>query len=184
MYITPLETSGDGWLRPGFNPHDHASCSWWTFCVVICLSGLYPQPSSVRRQCSQSAGSGLSNAASVTGATARFCPRVTNPPRRITMTAATMRMRLFMRWLLVVSAGASLAGGADQETWIFNRLDRIGGHRTTIVGDPRVIDTPVGKAIEFDGIDVAIFVDVHPLAGAETFTWEAIFRPDGGQPEQ
>ena len=27
-------------------------------------------------------------------------------------------------------------------------------------------------------------VDVHPLAGAETFTWEAIFRPDGGRAEQ
>src|SRR5262249_41249583 len=26
--------------------------------------------------------------------------------------------------------------------------------------------------------------DVHPLAGAETFTWEAIFRPDGGAEEQ
>jgi hypothetical protein len=27
-------------------------------------------------------------------------------------------------------------------------------------------------------------VDVHPLAGADTFTWEAIFRPDGGRPAQ
>jgi hypothetical protein len=25
---------------------------------------------------------------------------------------------------------------------------------------------------------------VHPLAGASTFTWEAIFRPDGGATEQ
>jgi hypothetical protein len=47
-----------------------------------------------------------------------------------------------------------------------------------------VVDTTVGKAIEFDGVDDALFVDVHPLAGAQTFTWEAIFRPDGGQPEQ
>jgi Concanavalin A-like lectin/glucanases superfamily len=50
--------------------------------------------------------------------------------------------------------------------------------------DPRVIDTPVGKAVEFDGVDDALIVDDHPLAGADTFTWEAIFRPDGGEREQ
>ncbi|MBI4477515.1 MAG: LamG domain-containing protein, partial [Acidobacteria bacterium] len=70
------------------------------------------------------------------------------------------------------------------ELWTFDRLDRIGGHAATIQGNPRVIDTPIGEAIEFDGVDDAIFVDVHPLAGAETFTWEAVFRPDGGLHEQ
>lgn len=66
------------------------------------------------------------------------------------------------------------------EVWTFDRLDRIGGQATTVLGSPRVIDAPVGKAIEFDGVDDAILVGVHPLAGAATFTWEAIFRPDGG----
>jgi hypothetical protein len=73
---------------------------------------------------------------------------------------------------------------ADNEVWTFDRLDRIGDHPTTVLGAPRVVDTPVGKAIEFDGVDDALQIDVHPLAGAETFTWEAIFRPDGGQAEQ
>jgi hypothetical protein len=100
------------------------------------------------------------------------------------MAAAMIRMRLFMKLLPLVFAGASLVGAVDQDTWTFDRLDRIGGYRTTILGAPRVVDTTVGKAIEFDGVEDAIFVDVHPLAGAETFTWEAIFRPDGGQPEQ
>jgi hypothetical protein len=63
-------------------------------------------------------------------------------------------------------------------------IDRIGGHPTEVLGHPQVIDTPLGKAIAFNGVDDAIFVGVHPLAGAETFTWEAIFRPDGGQPAQ
>ena len=48
----------------------------------------------------------------------------------------------------------------------------------------RVIDSPVGKAVEFDGVDDALFIDNHPLAGATTFTWEAIFRPDGGEAQQ
>jgi hypothetical protein len=53
-----------------------------------------------------------------------------------------------------------------------------------MLGRPRLVESPVGKATEFDGIDDALFVDVHPLAGARTFTWEAVFRPDGGNPEQ
>ncbi len=84
------------------------------------------------------------------------------------------------------SAGgtATAADSADSETWIFDRLDAIGGHKTTVMGQPRVVDTELGKAIEFDGMDDGLFIDVHPLAGAKTFTWEAVFRPDGGQPEQ
>jgi len=72
----------------------------------------------------------------------------------------------------------------DSIVWSFDRLENIGGHRTTILGQPKVIDTPLGKAVEFDGVDDALFIDNHPLAGAQTFTLEAIFRPDGGQVEQ
>ena len=73
----------------------------------------------------------------------------------------------------------------DSVIWRFDRLDQVGGHATTVLGHPRVIDTAAGKAIQFNGVDDAVFVDVHPLAGAETFTWEVIFRPDlGGAAEQ
>jgi hypothetical protein len=79
-----------------------------------------------------------------------------------------------------------LAPAQPSETtiWAFDQLENIGGHRTTVLGQPRVIDSPVGKAVEFDGVDDALFIDNHPLAGAATYTWEAIFRPDGGQTEQ
>ena len=83
-----------------------------------------------------------------------------------------------------VLVSMSLRAADDVVVWTFDRLDRIGGHPTTIVGEPRVIDAPVGKAIEFDGVDDAIFMDVHPLEGAATFTWEAVFRPDGGNQAQ
>jgi lipoprotein NlpI len=73
----------------------------------------------------------------------------------------------------------------DSVVWTFDRLDRIGGYASTILGQPRLIDTTAGKAVEFDGVDDAIFLDIHPLAGAETFTWEVLFRPyRGGSPEQ
>ncbi len=71
------------------------------------------------------------------------------------------------------------------ETWRFDRLDKIGGHAVTVEGHPKVIDTPEGKAIAFNGVNDALFLEVHPLAGAEQFTWEVIFRPDiDGKPEQ
>jgi len=81
---------------------------------------------------------------------------------------------------VITMSGRHLTAQPVSETWTFDRLDRIGGHVTTVLGSPRVIDAPVGRAIEFDGVDDAILVGVHPLAGAATFTWEAIFRPDGG----
>ena len=95
-------------------------------------------------------------------------------------------------WLRSLPAGLFLlaalrAPGADppaQEVWTFDRIDRIGGHATTVLGHPRVIDTPAGKAVEFNGVDDGLQLDVHPLAGAETFTFEAVFRPDGGNAEQ
>lgn len=87
--------------------------------------------------------------------------------------------RMLAGWM----AFSVFATGAD-ETWVFDRLDRIGGHKTTVLGEPRVIEAKIGKAVEFDGVDDALLIDAHPLAGAKTFTWEAIFRPDGGQFEQ
>lgn len=73
-----------------------------------------------------------------------------------------------------------LMGAAEKEQhviWELDNLEEIGGHKVTVVGDPKVIDTAFGKAIEFDGVDDGIFFDVHPLAGMEQFTVEVIFQP-------
>lgn len=68
--------------------------------------------------------------------------------------------------------------------WTFDRLSGIGGFPTTIEGAPKLIDTPAGKAVLFDGASDIVYVANHPLAGASTFTVEAVFRPDGGAFEQ
>jgi hypothetical protein len=73
---------------------------------------------------------------------------------------------------------------SGQITWTFDRLDKIGGIATDVEGDPKIIDTPSGRAVEFDGVDDALFIPRHPLAGAATFTFEAVFRPDGGNAAQ
>lgn len=73
----------------------------------------------------------------------------------------------------------------QSEIWNFDQIDNLGGHPTTVLGHPHVIGSPYGKALEFNGVDDALFVDIHPLAGASAYTWEVIFRPDAdGAPEQ
>lgn len=86
--------------------------------------------------------------------------------------------------LAIPAVGVGVFSAAQQAsaqiTWTFDRLDQIGGVRTRVEGDPKVIDSPVGRAVEFDGVDDALFIEQHPLAGAATFSFEAVFRPDGG----
>jgi len=84
---------------------------------------------------------------------------------------------------------AFLGCGQKQESsaivWRLDNLDSIDGNRPTILGEPVVIDSPSGKAIQFDGEDDAMVFDLNPLAGSSAFTLEVVFRPDaGGEPEQ
>jgi hypothetical protein len=70
------------------------------------------------------------------------------------------------------------------ELWTFDSLERVGGLAPRVEGSPQVITTPLGRAVQFDGVDDALFFGRHPLAGASLFTFEALFRPDGGAFEQ
>ena len=82
--------------------------------------------------------------------------------------------------MLVLIAALLTVGAGDKEQsviWELDNLEEIGGHKVTVEGDPKVIDTPYGKAIEFDGVDDGLFFDVHPLSGMKTFTVEVIFQP-------
>ncbi len=92
---------------------------------------------------------------------------------------------LFALLILLATAPLALAQSLTprRQTWRFDRLDRIGGHPTHILGHPQIIGTEYGKAVQFNGVDDGIFIDDHPLAGASTYTWEVIFRPDADGPE-
>jgi hypothetical protein len=71
------------------------------------------------------------------------------------------------------------------ELWTLDRLENVAGYATKVEGHPHVIDSPAGKAVEFNGVDDALFIEDHPLADAAAFTWEVIFRPDrNGKAEQ
>lgn len=53
-----------------------------------------------------------------------------------------------------------------------------------VEGDPKIIESPLGGAMLFDGADDRLFLPRHPLAHTPQFTFEALFRPDGGAFEQ
>ena len=91
--------------------------------------------------------------------------------------------------ILACLASLPLAAIAQQPiTWRFNNLSSVNGTRASIVGAPKLVDTPIGKAINFEGkgnSGDALFFDTLPLAGTLPFTWELIFRPaSGGGKEQ
>lgn len=93
-----------------------------------------------------------------------------------------------MRLLPLIVSGILLAltpgCAAESTVWTFDRIDSIGGVPTHAEGQPNVIETGAGPAVLFNGVNDALFIDKHPLAGASTFTAEAVFRPDGGAFEQ
>lgn len=88
-----------------------------------------------------------------------------------------------MRILFALLA-VSIAAYGQATTWGLDNLNKIGGHKVEILGQPKVIKTDAGRAIEFDGVDDGIFIETNPLAGAKAFTIEAWFRPDSEGPAE
>ena len=109
-------------------------------------------------------------------------------------------MRLLAAALLAfVLPGLAVPGQAQQPiTWRFDNLTKIGGMPVTTVGTPQLVDTPVGKAVHFEGhgntstdpqsgnpTGDALFLPSAPLTGFTTYTFEVIFRPSSkGAPAQ
>ena len=105
-------------------------------------------------------------------------------------------MKLFAAAIITFA----LPGLAQQAiTWRFDNLTKIGGAKVSVVGKPQVVDTPIGKAIHFEGrgnmnktnpesgnpLGDAIYLDAAPLSGAATYTFEVVFRPSSeGAPAQ
>ena len=84
-------------------------------------------------------------------------------------------------------------------TWRFDNLTKVGDAQITTVGKPQLIDTPIGKAIHFEGHGNtdssnpqsgnpngdALFLNTAPLSGDATYTVEVLFRPSSkGAPAQ
>jgi hypothetical protein len=69
-------------------------------------------------------------------------------------------------------------------TWELDNLKRIGGSSVNVIGAPRVVKAPKGRAVQFDGARDGLLLEVNPIAGARAFTVEAVIRPDASGAEE
>ncbi|MGW8314797.1 MAG: LamG-like jellyroll fold domain-containing protein [Bacteroidales bacterium] len=96
-------------------------------------------------------------------------------------------MRILFKLLLVCSvfARSVVATASDSvyyELWEFSNLQEIGGHGVSTFGDPVVVSTGLGDAVEFDGVDDQLIVHFNPLMDTKEFTVELIFWPAASYP--
>ncbi len=71
-----------------------------------------------------------------------------------------------------------------QVVWEIDNVKWIGGQGVTVLGGPKVIETPQGKGVEFDGVDDGLVVPQQPVAAMRQFTAEVIFRPAADGPKE
>ena len=92
-----------------------------------------------------------------------------------------MNHRVFLTFALLALATPALA---KESVWKFDNLAKIGGLTPKPEGHPALVDSPIGKAVDFNGKDDALFFSGRPLVGANTAAVGAIFRPEGGAEQQ
>jgi len=79
---------------------------------------------------------------------------------------------------LLLYLAPAVPAAVMQQLWLVNNTTNIGGLPAARIGDPRVIDTPYGAAVWFNGATDGLKLATNPLAGLTNFTVEMIFRPD------
>ena len=82
--------------------------------------------------------------------------------------------------LFCASLGVASTVQAEQTIWRFDNLKHVGGFKMEVEGKPRIVKSPIGKALHFDGKHDSVLIDGRALVGASTFTVEAIFKPEDG----
>ncbi len=68
-------------------------------------------------------------------------------------------------------------------SWDISRLDSIGGFGVIVLGDPEVVSTDIGDAVEFDGVTDQLLVRNNPIGEAKEFTVEVVFWPNDVYPD-
>jgi len=97
-----------------------------------------------------------------------------------------MRFSALLGGLFLLSNGSPVQEpAAETIVWRLESLASVGGNQPQILGTPKLVESPGGNAVEFDGAGDALVFDTNPLVGFKSFTVEVIFRPDpSGSPEQ
>jgi hypothetical protein len=83
--------------------------------------------------------------------------------------------------LLMLLSGRRISEGTippGQMEWVLANLLEEKSKGIQIKGNPRVINSPYGKAVYFNGVTDALFLEEMPLKALKEFTVEMIFCPD------
>ena len=89
---------------------------------------------------------------------------------------------LVLGGLAFVPGPAAAQTDATRVEWRLDNLEQIGGHAVTIVGEPAVVDTDRGRAIQFDGVDDGLLIaPPEAIAAAHGPGWERA-RPADAAP--
>jgi hypothetical protein len=88
----------------------------------------------------------------------------------------------FLVFCGMLSSTLIAADTAYYELWDISSLEMIGGHDVTSFGDPQVVSTEIGNAVQFDGEGDRLLVDFNPIMDAKEFTVELVFKPDACYP--
>jgi len=82
---------------------------------------------------------------------------------------------------MFVGGFGAAAQAQDSTVFKFDNLSRIGGLTPKVEGKPQLVDSPLGKAMAFNGKDTVLTFSERPLVGAKAFSEEVIIHPDGGE---
>lgn len=85
--------------------------------------------------------------------------------------------------ILLALFSAAQAAAAETIIWRVEDPKRVGGHATTVLGAPRVVQEDGRKALRFNGVSDGLIVPQIPIQGWREFTIEVLFKPDGDGPE-
>ncbi len=79
--------------------------------------------------------------------------------------------------LFLLTCCFTLAAHCQSTSWYPAKVFKKSQY-SEISGEPKLVDSPYGKALWFDGIDDGVWLDELPLKGVASFTVEMIYRPD------
>jgi len=88
-----------------------------------------------------------------------------------------------LKFYIDASGSQTIIDTIYYELWDISNLENIGGHSVTTFGDPQVVSTEIGDAVEFDGDGDRLLVDFNPIMDAKEFTVELVFKPDACYPD-
>lgn len=84
---------------------------------------------------------------------------------------------------LLITLLLTACSDEKSEIWEIDNLEQIGGHDVTVIGNPEVVETEIGRAVEFDGEGDMLLVDYNPIGEAEAYTVEVVFKQNATYPE-